>query len=56
MKIIISFTNASAGRTEYYLRKRYKSKAGLDKLAKMAILTEAANEAKLAADDYEVRG
>jgi hypothetical protein len=47
MKIEIKFTNESARRTEYYLRKRYKSKAKLAKLAKRAILTEAANEARI---------
>ena len=46
MQIIIKFTSTSARRTEYYLRKRYKSKANLAKLSKLAILTEAANEAK----------
>ncbi len=46
MEIVIKLTNTSARRTEYYLRKRYKSKAGLAKLAKLAMLTEAANEAK----------
>jgi hypothetical protein len=47
MEIKIKFTNDSARRTEYYLRRRYKSKANLEKLAKVAILTEAANEAKI---------
>ena len=46
MQIIIKFRDDSARRTEYYLRKRYNSKAKLEKLAKIAILTEAANEAK----------
>ena len=46
MQIVIKFTNESARRTEYYLRKRYNSKANLEKLAKLAILTEAANEAE----------
>ena len=46
MEIVIKLTTASARRTEYYLRKRYKSKANLTRLAKLAILTEAANEAK----------
>ncbi len=46
MEITIKFTNEAARRTEYFLRRRYKSKARLDKLAKVAILTEAANEAK----------
>ena len=45
MQIVIKFTDASARRTEYLLRKRYKSKSSLGKLAKLAILTEAANEA-----------
>jgi len=46
MEITIKFTNEMARRTEYFLRRRYKSKANLDKLAKVAILREAANEAK----------
>lgn len=47
MKIIIKFTPEAARRTEYYLQKRYKSKAKLEELAKLAILTEAANEARI---------
>lgn len=46
MQITIKFTNTTALTTEYLLRRRYKSKASLEKLAKLAILTEAANEAK----------
>ncbi len=46
MEITIKFTNEVASNTEYLLRKRYNSKAKLAKLAKVAILTEAANEAK----------
>lgn len=46
MQIVIKLTNDSARRTEYFLRKRYKSKASLGKLAKVAILREAANEAE----------
>ena len=46
MQITIKRTNESARRTEYFLRKRYKSKANLEKLAKVAVLTEAANEAR----------
>lgn len=46
MQIILKFTNESARRTEYFLQRRYKSKARLERLAKVAILTEAANEAK----------
>ncbi len=45
MEIRIKFTNETAKRTEYFLRRRYKSKAKLEKLAKLAILTEAAQEA-----------
>ncbi len=57
MEIVIKLTTASARRTEYYLRKRYKSKANLTRLAKLAILTEAANEAKLELEtiDWEVK-
>ncbi len=45
MEITIKFTNASAKRTEWLLQRRYKSKAELDKLAKVAILREATQEA-----------
>ena len=51
MKIEIKFTNGSARRTEYYLRRRYHSKAKLEKLAKLAILTEASLEAKKELDE-----
>ncbi len=47
MEITIKFTDGTARRTEYFLRRRYKSKAKLEKLAKVAILREAANEAKV---------
>ncbi len=46
MQITIKFTNEDARRTEYFLRRRYKSKAKLEKLAKVAILREAAQEAQ----------
>ena len=46
MEITIKFTNDSARRTEYFLQRRYKSKAQLNKLAKVAILREAAQEAQ----------
>jgi hypothetical protein len=46
MQITIKFTGESARRTEYFLQRRYKSKAKLEKLAKVAILREAANEAQ----------
>lgn len=46
MQITIKFTNDSARQTEYFLRRRYKSKASLERLAKIAILREAAQEAQ----------
>ena len=46
MEIIIKFTSETARRNEYFLRRRYKSKARLDKLAKVAILREVADEAR----------
>jgi len=51
MQITIKFTDDTARSTEYYLRKRYKSKANLEKLAKVAILNEAANQAKIELDE-----
>ncbi len=54
MQIVLKFTTTSARRTEYYLQKRYKSKAKLDKLAKLAVLTEAANEARKELTESEV--
>lgn len=45
MQIVIKFTNSSAKRTEWLLQRRYKSKAKLGELAKVAILREAAQEA-----------
>jgi len=47
MRIEIKITNDSARRTEYFLQKRYKSKAKLPKLAKIAMFREAAAEAEL---------
>ena len=46
MEITIRFTNATAKRTEYFLQRRYKSKSKLEKLAKVAILREATQEAQ----------
>jgi len=46
MKIEIKFTDSVARQTEYLLQKKYHSKARLQVLAKIAILTEAANQAK----------
>ena len=46
MQITIKFTNETARHTECFLQRRYKSKAKLEKLAKVAILREAAQEAQ----------
>lgn len=46
MEITIKFTTEAARRTEYFLQRRYKSKTKLNKLAKVAILREAAQEAQ----------
>ena len=46
MEITLKFTSDSAKRTEYFLQRRYNSKAKLPKLAKLAIYVEAANEAQ----------
>ena len=50
MQITIKFKDDDARSTEYFLRKRYKSKASLEKLAKVAILREAAQEAQKEVD------
>ena len=50
MEITIKFTNEVARTTEYFLRERYKSKAKLNKLAKVAILEISAIQAKHALD------
>ncbi len=46
MEITIKFTNKTAKYSEYFLRRRYNSRAKLGALAKLAILTEVANEAR----------
>jgi hypothetical protein len=46
MRIEIKFTNEDARRTEYFLQRRYKSKAKLETLAKRAIFDVAAESAK----------
>ncbi len=46
MEITLKFTNAHAHQIEYTLRQKYHSKAKLSKLAKLAILTEVATQAK----------
>lgn len=47
MEITLNFSREGAKRAEYFLRRRYKSKAGLKVLGKLAILTEAAAEADM---------
>lgn len=56
MQIVIKFTDDAARRNEYYLRRRYKSKASLEKLAKVAILREVANEAQKELDELNKEG
>ena len=46
MEITLRFRNTDARSAEYYLQRRYKSKAKLNKLAKVAVLREAAQEAQ----------
>ncbi len=46
MEITLKFTASDYRTIEYYLRQRYKSKAKLPLLAKLAIRTEVALEAK----------
>jgi len=46
MEITIKFTDSHARRIKYTLGRKYHSKASLSKLAKLAILTEAASQAK----------
>lgn len=55
MELTIKFTRAEINYATYYLRRRYKSKAGLEKLAKLAILTEMASEAKKELDEINKR-
>ena len=51
MKITLTFRDTDARAHEYYLRKRYHSKAGFAKLAKVAILREASLEAEKELDE-----
>ncbi len=55
MKIMIAFNNDDARNTEYYLRRHYGSKASLEKLAKVAILDVAAEEAKKELAELETK-
>ena len=53
MKLTITFNNTSARSAEYYLRKRYNSKANLEKLVKVAITREVADEAQKEIDELK---
>lgn len=53
MKITLSFTDEHARRLEGLLQRKYHSKASLAKLARIAICTESANQAKV---DLEALG
>jgi uncharacterized protein (DUF2336 family) len=47
MQITIKLEDDVARSTEYFLQRRYKSKAKLERLAKIAILRESANQARI---------
>lgn len=51
MRLTIILGNTYARSAEYYLRRRYKSKAKLEKLVKVAITREVANEAQTELDE-----
>lgn len=53
MKLILAFRDTDARIITYYLRRRYHSKASLDKLAKMIIRREVAEEAKIELKEAE---
>lgn len=53
MKIEIAFRDSEARILEYYLRKRYNSKAGLKKLAKQAIRDVVALQAVIELKEIE---
>jgi len=46
LEIKFTLSESTTRSTLYYLRQRYKSKAGLNALARLAVLTEAARQAK----------
>lgn len=50
MRIEIKFTDREAIIAHHYLKARYKSKASFEKLAKLAIRTEVAAQARLELD------
>lgn len=53
MEITIKFTADYVRTAEYYLRKRYGSKASLNKLAKVAICEIVALQAKQESDEVK---
>lgn len=53
MRIEIAFRDSEARMAEYYLRKRYNSKAGLKKLAKQAIRDIVALQAVIELEEIE---
>ena len=55
MRIELKFRDDDARSIKYYLQRRYKSKASLEKLAMVAIRREVANEAQKELDELEDR-
>lgn len=55
MKFEIGFTDSEARTIEFYLRRRYGSKANISKLAKLAIRREVADQAQRELDKAEGR-
>ena len=51
MRITLAFRDSDARTVEYCLRRRYNSKASLEKLAMVAIRREVANEAQKELDE-----
>lgn len=51
MKIELKFRSDDARSVEYYLKRRYNSKAALEKLAMVAIRREVASEAQKELDE-----
>ena len=56
MKVIISFRDTTARSIEYNLQRKYLSKAKLPILAKLAILTASAEQAKIDLLNSQIRG
>jgi len=56
MRIELKFRDADARSVDYYLKRRYNSKANLDKLVMVAIRREVALEAQKELDELNLRG